>query len=265
MKKSFSILILLCFVCSAYAFDDLWQKARVFAENSKGLIAGKMTMEIEMTEEKMPDARAGSRMVYISFLGEDGNIVTELISNEEYSIGMDDLFDDEELDEEELQLFSELDDFDDFEEIDSSQGNSQNNPMSDMNFGGVNLNEMFLETNKRNITVNRSRNTKIINDIHCQAYEVRYSPSGKRKDRVEGIVWLEIDKGVPVLSEMSPTRKPVFVKSMDMNTYFGFDEEINVFFSEAAVINTSISFLGKRMNMVMTMTQEDFWFYTKNN
>jgi hypothetical protein len=120
---------------------------------------------------------------------------------------------------------------------------------------------VFFETNTRNLRVRRLNERREINGIMAQGFDVRYTPAGRRRAREEGNVWLCIETGSPVLSELSPTRTPRFVRSINNRVYYNFLSETNQFVKVKTVSTSEGGALGFRMSLNITLISEDFWEY----
>ena len=259
MKKIIMVLTLTLFFLHIFAFDELWQKAQVIAENSWKLVPGITTLEMFTISENADNISAGMEIKMLHYLGEDGTIVTEVIKAE-MTIDegeMPEIEDDEDffISEEDLAEFL-IEDFhqpDDFDDAAIAMANEMSKDMIPKRSG------MFFETNTRNLSVKRMNETKTINGRLCQGFEIRYSASGKRRDREEGTVWLEINTGAPVMAEMSPNSTPMFTRSINIETHYGFNDDTKQFFREKVINNAEISVLRIRMNMITTIMNENYW------
>ena len=270
MKKIILVFLILTFICTVYAFDELWQKAQALAENSWRLVPGRSIVS-SLTVSDNQSMRIGFDFEVAHTLDTDGNILTEIISYttiDDFGVDFREILSEnmEELFEDELnEMFDGDFDIEEFEMGESFEFISEKeiNDIADDFFKDMipKRTGMFFETNSRNITVNRTRETKMINSRFCQAYEVSYTNTGRRRDRDDVIVWLEVSTGAPVLTESRPRRTPPFVRSVIINTHYVFNEETNQFFVELFETVTEISILRQRMSMTLSVRRGDYWEY----
>ena len=237
MKKIILVFLILTFICTVYAFDELWQKAQEIAENSWRLVPGQTTMQISFREGRNEMRNMGFTARISHTLNEDNTIYSTLLSLENRG---DTSSDEEEPDIEEL---SELREFRDLLEAMSKD-------MIPTREG------MFFETDTRNIRVRRQNQTRRIGRRQCQAFEVRYSPSGRRSERIEGTVWLEIDTGVPVLAEM---QIPMLNERRSSNVSYGYDAATNQYFTSRVEDTSTQTFYEVNYSVVGVLTYENYW------
>jgi hypothetical protein len=275
MKKMILIMVVLFSIHNVYAFDALWQKAQELAENSWTLVPGLTTMHHKMNIGRRAQAGAEFEIVFSRSLGEDNQIAVELVSANYILIEPDGDFDEDddfEIDPYELEAFEK--EFGTIE-IDESTIISSNDLDYDHGFDEL-IQKMvdqeiergaivpkregvFFETNTRLLRVRRLNEQSEINGRMAQAFDIRYSTSGRRRDRVDGEVWLCIETGAPVLTVFSPARTPMFVRNISFRTYYDFLSDSNQFIAVHGAITTSASILGMRASLVVSMTYEEHW------
>jgi len=247
MKKFILVSAIIFLFCSVFAFDELWQKASALAESSKNLVAGKTTVDMKIAGKKENDPiNAEMKMVFATFVGEDGELKTEVVSHE---------------------LISDADDEIDVS-VDASDKGSDNDKKKgdfDLSLGSSSSSNIgiFRETNPKNLTVKPIKETQHINGKMCQGYDVQFTPDGDKKQRIAGKMWIEIVSGIPIMFDFKMSKTPMFVKSIQTKAYYTFNEEKQQIFVEKAESYTISSILFIRVAMDMFMTFEDFFEFEK--
>ena len=231
MKKLVITLLTLCLVTTVFAFDELWQKAQKISENSWNLVPGKTTQLNKMTDDKKNEMVMDLEVIVLHSLADNGSVLNELVTAKNMGEDLDP---------------------DDNKQIEGILSQDKT-PSKD---------GMFFETNPKNLTVNVLRESKNINGKDCQAYSVRYLPDGNKKEALEGKVWLDKKTGAPVLAELTMSKTPMFVKSVDMKTHYLF-EQGKVYPDKIEVV-MSISALGKKITNETTILMHDYWEYPEN-
>ena len=241
-----------------FAFDALWQKAQNLSDNNPNFQPGKTTMSVITTSPDLPDSTfMQNTTIFIQYVGEDGKLATEIISQEMFVNveGEDidvDLFDDydetEEISDEEMEALLKE------EGVDSSSRGFE---------AGFSMEEskILSERNPRNITVRNLNETKEINGKIAQGYSIRYTPTRRRRDRIEGTFWLDVNNGAPVMSELYPGMKIPFVKSYFFVGYYTFIEDSNHFYVDRMIGELNMSILTKKMTMLIDSIFEEHFIY----
>ena len=241
MKRFILVMLIISFVYSAFAFDELWQRAQEVAENSWRLVPGLTTMQMSFRTGRNEMDNMGFVARISHGLAEDNTIYSELLSvvdrDPNSSINSDDV---------DLTDLESIQEFREFRELISQMGKD----MIPEREG------MFFETNTRNLTVRRTRQERRVNRRDCQAFDVRYSPTGKRADRVEGTVWIDIERGVPVLAEM---QIPMLDQKRSTNIHYAFDARTNQFYPSRIEETSTQTYYDVAYSAVMTMTFENYW------
>ncbi|MCL2063904.1 MAG: hypothetical protein FWG98_05990 [Candidatus Cloacimonetes bacterium] len=116
--------------------------------------------------------------------------------------------------------------------------------------------------NLNNLTLRKLRGRKTIEVRLSQGYSFKYTPSGSN-ERQDGVVWLDISTGSPILQEIGTPKKLFSPSSVSTTIHFGFNEETNQFFVEQKEENTVISVpvVGITLNIHTTRLEEKHWEY----
>lgn len=231
MKKSLITIALLLIIVNIFAFDELWQKAQKFAENSWNLVPGKIIQQNIMKDLKSNEDMNQSDII-INVIKDDMGFIKSVLEKA--------IVDGQEVNESNSQIEMLL--------------NVDRTP---------NRKGMFLTNDKKDISVKRLRQNSKINDLDCIAYEVSYTTTddSNKRETLKGTVWLASKDGRPVLAEMEMAKTPMFVQSIKMNTHYGFDNNTQKIFIEKVDMDVNISALGKRMHNKTIVTMSDYWEY----
>ena len=243
MKKYFLFFFLVAFICLVYPFDELWLQAQAAAENSWKLVPGHTTMQMSFRAGRNEMDNMGFVAKISHVLDEDNSIKSELLSIESNDPNKQN-------DDGQIEL-ADLNEFSEFKELIEQMGKD----LIPSKEG------MFLETNTRNLSVKRLRQEKRVNRRNCQAFEVRYSSTGKRSDRIEGTVWIDIERGVPVLAEM---QIPMIDQKRSTNIHYAFDTATNQFYTSRIEDTSTQTYYDVNYSAVMIMTFEDYWEFPIN-
>ena len=241
MKRLIMVIIALSLMTTAFAFDELWQKAQRIMDNSWRLVPGQTTITsrtlnnsgdvaVVASDDTCPNTnrpRGGvggvmqeSEIVISHARGGRGTIVSELVS----SSGA-----------QQMEIDARLD--------------RDMTPQRE---------SMFFETNNRNIQVTKLDETKTINDVQTQAFSVSFTPRGERS-ATESKVWLCTTTGAPVLVEAQPPVNQPMVNSVNRTTFYTFDAENNRAFTHREEFVTSISAMGMNITNESVIVMEGHW------
>ena len=283
---------------TAFEVDELWQKAQAMAENSWRLVPGQVTMIVESISDDDSIVNSSTKTVFVNSLGEYGTIISERIDDltiEDESIKAishsHDSYDCLSTDAFMLPALSNIEGIDSIRDLMSSPNvrvmtlsgdqmpdleelqahgivNIQmheigNSPNSEAGTGLTPKREgIFFETNKHNLTLRRQRSRKVIDDRLCQGYSFKYTPFGS-SELQEGVVWLDITTGAPVLKEIGSPKKFFSPSSVSTTIHIGFNEVTNQFFMERKEEKTSIAIpiVGINMNIHSIRIEENHWEY----
>ncbi len=231
MKKILFVIVIMAIGLKVYAFDDLWKKAQSYAEKSWNLVPGVMTQTNIMKDQKTDEVNMNMYLKIAIKQNDFGFIDNELI---EATVN------DQKVDENtpEIKKLIEVD------RTPSRKG-------------------MFLIYNKDDITIKKLRETSEINGIKVSKYEVKYSmlDNDNKKQTLEGIVWLDSQNGRPVLSDMKMAKTPMFVQSIDIKTYYGFNNNTETFFQEKVEMDVQISAMGQKISNNTVIEMRNYWTY----
>jgi len=243
MKRLLFICLILTIATTIFAFDELWEQAAELQRNSIGRVPGKTTMTT-----KFPMGQGEIEIVISHKPDENGKIKMELISTEVK--GMED----EELKAKVLegmtsQLkagFAKADSL-----IDAKESVGESILDDEEN--------IFLETDKKKLTVKRTKETKGINRNPCVAYDVTYSPTGKRVDSQFGKVWLNSNTGAPVLVELQVPNASIEIKRTDVKRYYKYDKNSNTNVVDSEITTVEVEYGGMVIKQEATEKYGDFW------
>jgi hypothetical protein len=258
MKKLLVCLLLLTFVCSVFAYDELWQKAQAIAENSWNLVPGKTTVQSEnITTTSKYTFKLGYEIVVGLSLGEDGAIKSELISKSIHD-NYDELKKNTGIPKADLNnLKRELDD------VKASFNNQVNEQLSDDD--KPEKNGIFFENDRKILTLNKQKKTQVIEGKTCSVYRYKYRPADK-KETQEGTVWLDTETGAIVQMQRSldNDRMPLEIRKYatpELKATYQYDAELNRTYPVKQEINLEIT-QGMETHTVNQIIQnEDFWEY----
>jgi hypothetical protein len=236
MKRILLITLLLAITISAYSFDALWQKAQELAENSWRLVPG--TSALTMSYQA-PGQRSPGFTVRISHtLGEDNEIISEIIS----FVAHDERF----ARDAELEDLADIAGSEQFVDL-MEQMSEQLRPTHY---------SMFTETDTRNIRVRRTREQRRIGRRDTIGFNVRFTPEGRRGDRMEGTVFLCLETGSPILAEMVV---PTLDARFNHNTSFSFDAENQRFMQTRNQVETVTQSWGMTVTVSLTLVMDGHW------
>ena len=235
MKKTILTFIIVLMFTAIFAFDALWQKAQEMAENSWMMVPGRTNFEMAFRQGRIVNQDYGFKGEIVHTLMEDKSVHNEIVSIEVREPGKD------------VQTLETFQDSDDFKEW-SQQTNEDMTPSQE--------NNIFLEKDTRNLRVRKQNQTRRIGRIECQSFDVRYTPSGRRADRVEGTVWLNIETGAPVLAEM---RIPMLDQTVTRDISYTHLPETNQFVETREVYTETRSFMEMAMSIIITTTYSEHW------
>jgi len=232
MKRFILLCLILAIVTTIFAFDDLWQQAAEIQRNSKGRVPGKTTIT-----QKFPMGQGELVVVLAHTMGEDGKIVNEVLSTSINGTDVDD------------EMKSDLAKVREAITEQLSQSTDEDDDKDDL----------FLETDKKKLTVKRTKETKGINRNPCVAYDVTYSPTGKRVDSQFGKVWLNSNTGAPVLVELQVPNASIEIKRTDMKSYYKFDKNTNTNIVDSVNTVVEVEMMNMSFKQELVMKFSDYW------
>ncbi|MCK9330984.1 MAG: hypothetical protein PHY08_12480 [Candidatus Cloacimonetes bacterium] len=231
MKKILFLIAILIISINIYAFDNLWQKAQQYAENGWKMVPGYIHQVNVMKNEKTDEVMSQMDVKISTKLNDFEIIENELIEA---------FINDEPADENTQEIKSLL-------EADNTPSRKG----------------MFLTEDTENIKVKDLNSLSEINGIKVSSYQVKFTTldENNKKQILEGTVWLDSQTGRPVLSEMTMKKTPMFVKSIDVKTYYGFNDEGQYFYPDKVEMDIHISALGQKMHNKTNISMKDYWKY----
>jgi len=287
---------------SAFEVDDLWQKAQAMAENSWRLVPGQVTTTIISSSDNDEASATTSTTVYTTFLGEDGTIVSEKLEDNAHisqsEIVTTDTFShshETALDFSQDDLRAALSSVEGLGNLDDLLNNPNVRVMSfsgdqmpdlaelqTLGVSNVQMHEIdssaykietgmdltpkrggiFFEESNHNLTLRKLRGRKTIDGRLSQGYSFKWTPAGS-SERQDGIIWLDIATGAPILQEIGSPKKIFSPSSVSTIINYGYNEDTNHFFVSRKEENTSISVpvVGINLNIHTTRLEENHWEY----
>jgi hypothetical protein len=122
---------------------------------------------------------------------------------------------------------------------------------------------LFYNFQGKDLKVTASDKTRIIGEHECRGFDYEFiKESDDSKDiRSWGTVWLENEKGIPLLNEMSfdPPRK--MIKNMSIITHYNCAED--AWYMNKVQMSFSISLVLMKINMEIDRIYSKFWRFEK--
>ena len=282
------IIIIAAVICSLLITsgkDDLWTKAVLLAEDSWSVIPGKITVTTETISENEGMASSPSTETFLYSLNENGDIISERIIEEPDFVQREttlntgqrmvmslDMLHDGTHDLTNLEGIPDLEGLnladlqnvqvmtmtaEQFKNFSSGQipDNMSSHKTHQSSIIDVTPKRegLFFETDNRFLKVRRLSGTKNIDGITTKGYSFTYTPTGLKKDREKGRIWLELETGYPVLKETGSGKNTT-------QTYYSFNETTNQFFIDKTISTNEINipFVSVNMTLINKRVYEDY-------
>ena len=280
MKKIIIITIIIALIIIAFSIissinssfdnDELWQKAQVLAENSYRLIPGKRTITTETITDGNVDTSSESTTVYTFHRDENGDIVTEVEKKFDLAELLSQLNLNDQTDHDSthsltqnsnvrIMSFNSMDEIPDL----SSLGDVQVLGDTDVSFEfdmTPKKEGVLFENDKNKLTLRKMRGTKNMEGRQAQGYSFKFTATGRKNDKQNGVMWLDTETGAPIMQEIGSAGLSL-KKGNKTLSYYGFDKELNMFFTEKEIDEKSISvpLVGINLKIISTTIDEDHW------
>lgn len=231
MKNILCILLLsLCVSAFAESFDPLWQKAMAISKKSNRYVPGKTLYHSDM---KNPKNAEDNMIIDVELKHQRKNkneIETDIISAKKNH-----------------QIMKE----DERKEVEK---------IAQQDFKPKNKG-IFLTDDPKKIKVKALNQNKSINGILCKGFDFEYKTEDEKgKDQVyKGIAWLHAENGAPILLQFSFKKLPMFVKSLNIDNYFSFNQATMTSVSSMVKTSVEASFLGKKISNITELRFFDHW------
>jgi len=210
------IWVLLLFVYQLFGFDELWLKAQALYDNSWYYQYGQSLYEFDITMQK---GKKTSSMGYYALihhsLSDSCTVLSDLIYREEkFDLDLEDKDDVQkylpgiDIDKMSKQFLANL---------------LREKPLPEPE-------GFFLENDPKIISVKKLSGTRIINEHESVAFQFEHKPKNRKRWNIKGTVWLDFEKGYPILTQISYTNSIFFVKKHEIVYNYYFDELNNCFY-----------------------------------
>ncbi len=233
MKKILlvTMLISISFVY-AQLTDPLWQKAMNIAEKNSQYIPGKT---IYHSDIKNPKNSTDDTVIQVEIkhqLSQGNKIVSTILKAMKNNEPMND--------EEKKEI--------------SNLTEKEMKPKKD---------GLFFTKDPKKLKIKATEFKKQINNYLCKGYEFEFiTKNEKGKEQIlKGMAWLECEKGAPILLKFSLKKMPMFVKTLDIENYFYFNNDNEQWYSLKLNTNVEASILGKKIFNVTEFRFSDYWLF----